>query len=296
MALSLDHLVSQIGSLPTLPSILQKVTELVNNPKTSAIQLSRLILDDQALTARLLRLVNSPFYGFPRRISTVTEAVTILGFHAVRNLLVTATVVELLRGPESKEFSPAKLWEHAVGTAVAAGLLARYTRHEDREEIFVAGLLHDVGKLVIYQFFPKEFVKALLLSRSEDVHLRVAEQRLLGFTHDQAGSLLAERWKLPVRLCEAVAFHHRPDLAQTAKREAAIIHLADLLCRALALGLGGDDAVPPLSEAAWQRLGLAEDVLDPLMAELEEQYVLAREVILGAMEGGRPAEEIAHVA
>jgi len=147
MATKLDQLVQQIGSLPTLPSVIVRVNEQVANPKTSALDLARTILEDQSLTARLLRLVNSPFYGFPRRIATVTEAVTILGFAPVRSLLLTASVVDLLVGEETPDFSPTGLWEHSVGAAVGAGLIARYTRHEDREEVFVAGLLHDVGKL-----------------------------------------------------------------------------------------------------------------------------------------------------
>jgi HD-like signal output (HDOD) protein len=284
MATRLDGLVQQIGSLPTLPSVILQVNEKVTNPKTSALDLARTILEDQALTARLLRLVNSPFYGFPRRIATVTEAVTILGFHPVRNLLLTASVVDLLVSDEMPEFSPTHLWEHSIGTAVAAGLLARYTRHEDREEVFVAGLVHDVGKLVLFRFVTKEFLNVLEAARSEDITIRAAEQRLLGFTHDQVGRLLAERWKFPVRLSEAIGCHHRPDLAQIGKREAAIVHAADILARALGLGSGGDDAVPPLDQEGWRRLGLAPTVLDPLIGELDEQYTEARGILLSGVE------------
>jgi putative nucleotidyltransferase with HDIG domain len=284
MAIKLDHLVQQIGSLPTLPTVIVQVNELVNNPKTSALDLARTILEDQALTARLLRLVNSPFYGFPRRIATVTEAVTILGFHPVRNLLLTASVVDLLVSEETPEFSPTALWEHSVGTAVGAGILARYSRHEDREEVFVAGLLHDVGKLVLFHFQPKEFIRILETARAENLAIRATEQRVLGFTHDQVGRLLAERWKLPVRLSEAVACHHRPDLAQVGKREASLVHVSDVLTRALGLGSGGDDAVPPLESESWRRLGLQSSVVEPLMAEMEEQYADARAVLLNSLD------------
>ncbi len=273
-------LVQQIGSLPTLPSVLMQVTDLVNNPKTSAFQLSRVILQDQALTARLLRLVNSPFYGFPRRIATVTEALAILGFYQVRNLLLTVTVVDLLSAEETPEFSPMQLWEHSVGTAVAAGLLARHVCPQDREELFVAGLLHDVGMLVEFQFLRKAFLQALARSRDEDTPIRVAEHQLLGFSHDQVGRLVAEQWKLPVTLTEAIACHHRPDLAQAAKRESAIVHMADILCHALALGSGGDEAVPPLDEEAWLRLRLPVTVLESLLSELEEQHEEAKAILL----------------
>jgi HD-like signal output (HDOD) protein len=295
MAMKLDHLVQQIGSLPTLPSVIVRVNEQVGNPKTSALDLARTILEDQSLTARLLRLVNSPFYGFPRRIATVTEAVTILGFAPVRSLLLTASVVDLLVGEETPDFSPTGLWEHSVGAAVGAGLLARYTRHEDREEVFVAGLLHDVGKLVLFHFLTKEFLAVLETSRREDIPIRTAEQRLLGFTHDQVGRLLAERWKLPVRLSEAIGCHHRPDLAQVGKREAALVHVAEALTRALGLGSGGDDAVPMLEPETWRRLGLQTTVLEPLMIELEEQYADARAILLSSLDNRpRRAESAIH--
>ena len=297
MAMKLEHLIQQIGSLPTLPSVIVRVNEQVNNPKTSALDLARTILEDQSLTARLLRLVNSPFYGFPRRIATVTEAVTILGFHPVRNLLLTASIVDLLVTEETPEFSPTHLWEHSVATAVGAGLLARYARHEDREEVFVAGLLHDVGKLVLFHLVTQDYLKVLGVARAEDVAIRVAEQRILGFTHDHVGGLLAERWRLPVRLSEAVAYHHRPDLAQTAKREASIVHAADVFTRALGLGSGGDDAVPALEPESWRRLGLPGDALEALMGELEEQYVEARGILLNSSEHSpRRIERVAHAS
>jgi len=274
----LQRLVREVGSLPTLPTVLVQVTDLLNNPKSSALQLSRVILKDSALTARLLRLVNSPYYGFPRRIATVTEALSILGSFQVRNLLLMVTVVDLLSGEETPDFSPMKLWEHSVEVAVAAGLLARQVCPQDREELFVAGLLHDVGMLVEFQFLREGFLQALSRSRSEDIPIRVAEQQILGFGHDQVGRLVVEHWKLPIRLTEAIACHHRPDLALAAKREAAITHVADILCHAL--GSGGDEAVPPLDQEAWQRLRLPVTALEPMLAELELQHEEAKTILL----------------
>jgi len=297
MAPRLETIVQHIGSLPTLPSVLLRVNDLVNNPKSSALQLSRVIMEDQALTVRLLRLVNSPFYGFPRRIATVTEALTILGFNQVRNLLLTVTVVDLLGAEETADFSPMRLWQHSVGTAVAGSLIAKRIGHEDREELFVAGLLHDVGKLVEFQVARKFFLQALQVVKVRDLLLRDAEQEVFGYSHDQVGRLLGEQWKLPVRLGEAIACHHRPDLAQAAKREAAIIHLADILSRALGLGSGGDDAVPPLSLEAWQRLRLPEASLAGLMKELEEQYEEAQGLLLQrAPTQPGSTEQLSHVS
>jgi len=297
MAPRLETLVQHIGSLPTLPTVLLRVNDLVSNPKTSAHQLSRVIMEDQSLTVRLLRLVNSPFYGFPRRISTVTETLTILGFNQVRNLLLTVTVVDLLGAEESEEFSPLRLWQHSVATAVAASVLAKCTGHEDREELFVAGLLHDVGKLVAFQVARKYFVQVIQVVRARDLLLRDAEQEVFGYSHDQVGRLLAEQWKLPVRLTETIACHHRPDLAQLAQREASIIHLADILSRALGLGSGGDDGVPPLSAEAWHRVRLAQSALGGLMKDIEVQYEEAQALLLRQTKvRPGPTEQLTHVS
>ena len=170
--------------------MLLRVANLIRNPATSALQLASAILEDQALTARLLRLVNSPFYGFPRQIATVTETLTILGFRPVQHLLLTATVVDLLQAEETPEFSPVGLWQHAVGTAVAARLLARTAGYEAHEAVFVAGLLHDVGKLIQHQCLRPEFLEALALARDGDLPLHEAETRVWGFDHTQVGRAL----------------------------------------------------------------------------------------------------------
>ncbi len=290
MAQKLEQLVQQLTSLPMIPSVIVKVNEQASNPQTSALDLARTIMGDQALTARLLRIVNSPFYGFPRNVSTVTEAVTILGFNPVRNLLLSSSVVDLLTADETPEFSPIAHWEHSVGTAVAASRIGRYVRHEDQEELFVAALLHDVGKLVLFHCMPKEYATVRKTAQAEDLPLRTAEQRLLGYSHDQVGRLLAERWKLPVRLSETVGYHHRPDLAQVSKREATIVHTADIIAHAMSYGVGDDDAVPALNQECWETLGFPTASLDTMIDEIEERYQDARSVLLSGMRSrtGKP--------
>ncbi len=284
MAQKLEFLVQQLNSLPMIPSVIVKVNEQASNPQTSALDLARTIMGDQALTARLLRVVNSPFYGFPRNISTVTEAVTILGFNPVRNLLLSSSVVDLLAADETPEFSPTALWQHAVGTAVGASRIARYVRYEDQEGMFVSGLLHDVGKLVMFHSMPKDYIKVLRAARTEDIPLRTAEQRLLGYSHDEVGQLLAERWKLPVRLGETVGFHHQPALAENCKREAAMVHAADIIAHAMGFGSSGEDVVPPLLKESWAMLGFPAGSLETMIAEIEQRYEDARSVLLSAME------------
>jgi putative nucleotidyltransferase with HDIG domain len=263
--------------------VLLRVADLIQNPATSAAQLSDVILEDQALTARLLRLVNSPFYGFPRQISTVTETLTMLGFRPVQNLLITASVVDLLGAEEIPEFSQVGLWQHAVGTAVAARLLARSAGHDGQESVVVAGLLHDVGKQVQLLCAPEEFVEALTLAKTEDIPLHEAERRVWGFDHCRVGRALLESWKLPARLCEAVARHHHPGAAEQAQWESAIIHVADILAHSMELGASGEEAVPTPEESAWEWVGAPLSTLEPLMIEIEEQHRELLSILLSTL-------------
>ncbi|HTX55218.1 MAG TPA: HDOD domain-containing protein [Candidatus Baltobacteraceae bacterium] len=283
MAQKLEQLVQQLDSLPMIPSVIVKVNEQASNPQTSALDLARTIMGDQALTARLLRVVNSPFYGFPRNISTVTEAVTILGFSPVRNLLLSSSVVDLLAADETPDFSPIAHWEHSVGTAVAASRIARYVDYEDPEEVFISALLHDVGKLVLFHCAPNEYIMVRKTARAEDIPVRTAEQRTLGYAHDQVGRLLAERWKLPVRLSDAVGSHHRPDLAEESKRAAVIVHAADVIAHAMCFGVE-DDAVPPLHQECWAALRFPATALDTMAREIEERFQDARSVLLSGLQ------------
>jgi putative nucleotidyltransferase with HDIG domain len=284
-----QKLVRQVHSLPTLPTILLKITELVNNPKTSAIQLGRVIAEDPVLTAKLLKIVNSPFYGFPRKISTVTEAIAIIGFNALKNLVLTASVVDLFAGRKGGNgFEPRLLWDHSIAVASAAGLLGKAIGYEEREELFVGGLIHDLGKIIEHQFLRAEFEAAVQQARAGGGFLVDAEQAVLGFTHAEAGRFLGEQWKLPPRLVEVLAFHHQPAEAKTAPREAAVIHVADILARALGLGSGGDDLVPSLDPAAWERVGLPKEALDLLTLEMEIQVQETLALLSPVGSGGAP--------
>jgi len=266
-----DHLLDRIEALPSLPPVLLRVTTLLQDPRASTAMLARAILHDPALTADLLRLVNSSFYGFPRRITTVTEAVALLGGEAIRQLLLIAGVMNVLTRSETPGFSPSHLWVHSLATGVGAGLLARRAQRAQPEELVVAGLLHDVGKLVEFQIFPEEFAAALAVAREQDVSLQTAEQWLLGFTHTEAGHALAEKWRFPTRLAEVVATHHAPAQAREAPWDVAAIHVADALAQALHLGDNGTDAVPPLAEGTWDTLDLPQAMLEPLLEELDGQ-------------------------
>ena len=269
----LRRIIARVEDLPTLPRTVLRITELVNDPRASAKDLSIIITDDQVLTARLLKLVNSSFYGFPSRVSTVTGAIVLLGFDAIRNLLLTTSVLDLFPARIAKvRRDQEQLWDHSLGCAIGAKSIGNFLRHDKLEELFVAGLLHDIGKIVEMMFLPDEFARITERVRAEGVLISFAEQDLLGCTHADIGRLLAERWNLPAKLVGVIARHHTPAASGTFALEASIVHLADIFTRALDLGSGGDNKVPPLDKAAWDLLKLKTGAVDAIMASMLTEF------------------------
>jgi HD-like signal output (HDOD) protein len=247
--------IRSIDTLPTLPSVVAKIGELVENPAASAADINKVIRQDIALSARILKLVNSSFYGFPRRIGSVTHAVVILGFNTVRNVALSAFVVDAFAGRDLP-FGYREFWIHSLGVGVAATALAERRALARAEDAFLGGLLHDVGKIVLHSYARAEYAAVLRRVDERDCLLVDAERELLGMTHADVGSLLLDAWHIPSHLVEVVKLHHEPEKATADPELAAVVHLADILTRALLVGDGGDGRVPRASHEAWRRLGL----------------------------------------
>ncbi|MGD2187069.1 MAG: HDOD domain-containing protein [Desulfobacterales bacterium] len=269
----LGRIIDRVEDLPTLPRTVLKITELVNDPKSSARDLARIITDDQVLAARLLRLVNSSFYGFPQRISTITGAIVLLGFDAIRNLLLTTSVFDLFSNPrKTSVVKQEQFWDHSLGCAVGAKVIGNYLRYDKVEELFVSGLLHDIGKIVEMIFMPEAFKEINNLVKTENILMITAEQKILGYSHTDVGRLLAEKWNLPPKLIRVILHHHQPSEAGRFALESAIVHLADILCRSLNIGYGGDDKMPPLDKKAWESLRIRSRAIESILAELSKEF------------------------
>ena len=275
------ELLARVADFPTLPAIVDRIAELVRQPDTTARDIEGVIASDQTLAARLLRLVNSPFYGFPQRITTISRAVGIVGFEALRNLAFSTSVIELFATTPTDSFDPSEFWKHSIGTAVAARELARCLGEKQLEDFFVAGLVHDIGKLVHHEYMPDAFAETSRLVKERDILLRDAEQEILKFTHDHTAGILLRHWRLPERLIVMVADHHRPGRTREGARDAAVIHLADILARAKGFGSGGDAKIPRLDRRAWDLLGLTFGHLEQVMDRMEHEFAAAAG-ILGA--------------
>lgn len=256
--------IQRIKNLPTLPPIVSKVAKMVENPETSTADVGKVIAQDQVLSARVLRMANSPFFGMSRKISSVTQGLVILGFDVIKGLVLTSSVFEMIQD------SIVGLWEHSTGCAAAAKIIAGIVEQPDPEEVSVAALLHDLGKVVLTARMPKEDTARIMELVSEKrISFFEAERQALGFTHAEIGLWLAQHWKLPPTITEPMCLHHAPAKATAAPRQTAIVHLADIIIRARGFGSGGDPFVPPLSKTAWKLLELSTDDFDRILKELE---------------------------
>ena len=259
--------IEQVGELPTLPHVVQKLASMIGRPNVSAEEIGALIEKDQVLSAKVLRLANSPFYGFPSRIASVAHAVVVLGLSVVKGLTLCATAFDMMKNAGMND-----LWRHSLGVAITAHILGAKAGMKNPEEVFVGGLLHDIGKVVLYVKWPDVGQQITAARKDGSRSLMETEQELFAVTHADVGGWLATAWHLPTTLREPILHHHMPTAAQDAKLQTAIVHVADVLVKGLACGNPGDDLVPPLSRQAWDLVGLDAQSLTQSLAQATEEF------------------------
>jgi len=251
--------VKSIIQLPALPSLAFEVVEMVDNPKTSAQQLGRLISSDQALTAKVLKIANSPFYGFPKKISTIDFAIIVLGFDALKEIIISIALVSSLQKKADSYFNTKIFWDHAIATGVIARRLARDIGYRVTGEVFVAGLLHDMGISVLNKYFHSDYHRIVDITREMKLPFLEAEESVLGVTHAEIGSWLGERWNLPDHLVESILCHHHPENAKLNKELVAVVHCADVFANRLAAEKPNFDADLDFNSEALSILHLNDE-------------------------------------
>jgi putative nucleotidyltransferase with HDIG domain len=250
------------SNISTIPDVVAKLRRTMDSPSASAVAIGEEISKDQVLAAKVLRLVNSGFYGFRTPITTITQAMVLLGFDVVKTLVLSASVLDIL---ELMNKYLSGLWEHSLATARVANALGERLRLPNPEEIAVAGLLHDLGKVIIAQRFPNEHKEIrAVVDRKACQHLD-AEREVLGVTHPEVGMWLLKKWGLPGKLVYPIAYHHSFHPSREFADRTAIIHVADIVCRARGFGVADASRLPAINREAWALLKVS-------MADVEAIY------------------------
>ncbi|BAN36100.1 metal dependent phosphohydrolase [Sulfuricella denitrificans skB26] len=268
--LTLDQVTRTIQQVPSLSVVVMETLASFDMPHFETADLAKKLNQDQGLTARVLRVANSPFYGMSSKVGSVQEAVVVLGFHNVRSLVAAAGIISQFPETGLPGFDRTGFWQHGIGTAACAQVLAK-SLGQNQALAFTAGLLHDIGKLALDAYFHDDFQLALAHSADEDITLLNAESITLGVDHTQVGHELARRWKFPAVIQLAIRDHHQPERESGTLTD--LVHVANVLCHALDIGNAGYDLIPHLSSSAWSRLGLDWKTMPALWTETEQQYV-----------------------
>lgn len=261
-----EALVGRLKQLPSLPTAVTGLLASFENEDVDVHKIAAQIGSDQGLTARVLRVANSSFYGLQCKVGTINEAVVVLGFRAVRSMVLAVGMSAAFRADQCPGFNVSAYLRHCVATALSARALARLTGHNP-ELAFTAGILHDIVELLLASNFAPEYAKAMACRQQRDCFTIVAEREVLGLSHAEVGGLLAETWHFPEVLRDAVALHHSPQLAQPGSL-AELIHVADGVAHALGLSNPDQELVMPVDGEIWQRLGLNEQKLASLLPEI----------------------------
>jgi len=271
----LQKLIDKIEEVVPLPSVAMRIINYIDDPDAEISQLAKLISMDQALTTEVLKLANSAYYGFPRRVSTISEAVVILGFSTTRSVVWSVILSSTLKKPVLGYALPeGALWRHSVAVAVGSKLILQHANVKgvNMEEAFVAGLIHDIGKLLLATYVAgayEEIVKVIAEGKTFDE----AERQVLGYDHAIVGSMAAEKWNLPNIYVDAIKYHHRPN--ETDNLMAKVVHLADYIAYSMGWGSEGLEGLNyTLDESVLEELGIAPEEIDVLFNETLDQAEL----------------------
>ncbi|MCP5118498.1 MAG: HDOD domain-containing protein, partial [bacterium] len=255
--------------IATLPEITLKIIELVEDPTSTAQDLHNIISNDPALCSRILKVVNSAFYGLPSQVASLDRAIIMLGLSAVKNIALAASLSRLFKpGAINDQFAAKDLWSHCVSVAVCAKLLTKTARGPHKDEAFVAGLVHDMGLLVEHQLFPeqlKEVVDRCIVTPQD---FNAAEREIIGADHQAFGAALAAKWKFPPGLRHAISYHHNPtQLKPEFRTVATIIHVADIVCCQDEYGFWLTAREQSFDDELLATVGLTATTIDQLRAD-----------------------------
>lgn len=229
----LSYMTEKIKNIPSLPEIITKSIEIMQDKNASVADLSKLISNDIGLTARVLKLVNSSYYGFPKQISTIHQAIIILGFTTVKGVILSASIYKMFTPKSNQTFDYKMFWKHSLLTAIAARKLSKQTTLNTQEDIFSAAFLHDIGKIIFAQYDWENYSNVCNHEYETEKELMQKEEQECGLNHCEIANMVAYSWNLPEIFCDIITYHHNPEASEKYKKECCIVYVANMIASAI---------------------------------------------------------------
>ena len=273
---TLQTALSKIEDLRTLPTVYARLCEIMANPKTTVYDVESVLASDQSSASRILRIANSPVYGFSKKVDTISKAIFYIGFTEVKNLVLAMSVIDIFSPKfHHTAFNPLDFWKYSIAVGVANRSIAMLTKASDSDQRFLAGVLHSIGKMFIYEHFPNEFSRIIQICNEEKKSMREAEKIVLGFSHQVLGSLIAEKWKLPESVSNAIKYYHQGvDDRGRIDESLASLHLSCIAAQCLKIGNSGEFIIEKPNSSVYKFLKLSvgdfQKALD--IVESESKY------------------------
>ena len=280
---NVNIIINKVRRLPTLPTVANKVTRLIKDPTCTAIKVSEVIDKDQSLTTRVLRLVNSAFYSLYTEVTNVRHAVALLGFKTISQIVISISVFDVFKGGHGREFNREEFWKHSIGCAVISQMIAQRAHYPRADDCFTAGLMHDIGKVVLDQYLHEEMTKVIQLMQEREIYFADAEKEVMGLNHADIGGQVMKNWNIPLPIMVAVKHHHqhpneRKGSAFSQDLIVDIVRLSNVICKREKIGYSGDTITPEITGGLWERLDIDQKsinrVIESCGEEIEKAGVL----------------------
>lgn len=270
--MSLDILIDKIEDMPILPDRITKIISLTENPDSTIKDLENELLKDQSLTSKILKLANSSYYGYARRISTISQAAILLGSQTIKSLVLASAVSQFLikELPEGYGLEKYDLWHQSQTCAIISRFIAKKLKYEQAEQAYIAGLLRDIGKPLLNCYVAQEYEEIIAKVENENKSFIEAEEEILGFNHAEIGAGISKKWNFPQDLVESISYHHYPELSKIDPKLVSIVHIADSITMMLGVGLGNDGLCYNFSDFALTTLNISEEDINNIIYEVTD--------------------------
>ncbi|MDD5455722.1 MAG: HDOD domain-containing protein [Candidatus Margulisbacteria bacterium] len=267
-----EELILKLNDIMPLPVTVKKIIELTRDPNTELKDLVVVLEKDQAMVSKILKLANSSYYGFSKQIKTISHAVVCLGYNTIKNMALAVSTYSMFdKSIVSYALEKGALFKHSYAVAIGSRIIAKKVKHINPEEVYVMGLLHDIGKIILDQYAKDKFIDVIRLFRKGSITFLAAEEQVLGFNHGEIGAKIAEKWNLSDELIESIRYHHHPQNASPENVSVHMVHIADVVVEMMGLGLGYDGLNYELCPDSMTRLGLEGADMESLMIQIMDE-------------------------